>query len=98
MFFKLKSISKQYSGKTILDDISFEVDKGDIVSIIGPSGVGKTTLLKIIAGLEKATAGGIVYEVNPQWSIRSYSFFRILSFSQISPFMKTLPSDCGPEN
>jgi putative spermidine/putrescine transport system ATP-binding protein len=65
MFFKLKSISKKYGGKTILDKISFEVDKGDIVTIIGPSGVGKTTLLKIIAGLERATAGELVYEVNP---------------------------------
>jgi putative spermidine/putrescine transport system ATP-binding protein len=65
MFFKVKSVTKKYGKKTVLEDVSFQADKGDIVSLIGPSGVGKTTLLKIIAGLESPTTGGVVYEHSP---------------------------------
>ncbi len=65
MFFEVNSVTKRYGKKTVLDDISFAVDTGDIVTIIGPSGVGKTTLLKIVAGLEKPSSGGISYEVQP---------------------------------
>jgi putative spermidine/putrescine transport system ATP-binding protein len=65
MFFELKSVSKRYGRKSIIEDVSFQVERGDIVSIIGPSGVGKTTLLKLIAGLEEVSAGSIHFEVTP---------------------------------
>lgn len=39
---KLESVKKVYDGKTVLDNISFEIEKGEIVSILGPSGCGKT--------------------------------------------------------
>lgn len=65
MFFEVKSVSKRYGNKMVINDICFQADKGDIVTIIGPSGVGKTTLLKIIAGLELPTAGNVIYEHPP---------------------------------
>ncbi len=65
MFFEVKSVTKKYGKKIVLNDISFSVDKGDIVTIIGPSGVGKTTLLKIVAGLEMPSSGSISYEEKP---------------------------------
>ena len=46
---KLKGVSKYFSGKVILNDISFTVDYGEKAGIIGSNGVGKSTLLKIIA-------------------------------------------------
>lgn len=49
----------EVSGKEILRGISFEVDRGDFVSIVGPNGAGKTTLLKCILGLVRQSAGGI---------------------------------------
>lgn len=45
---KIEHLKKTFSGKTILDDISLEVKSGEIVSIIGPSGTGKTTLLRCV--------------------------------------------------
>jgi cell division transport system ATP-binding protein len=45
-----------------LNDISFKVEKGELVSIIGPSGAGKTTILKIILAQEKPTKGKIFFE------------------------------------
>ena len=48
------NISKTFNDKKVLDNVSFEVKKGEIVSIVGPSGAGKTTLLHILSTLDKA--------------------------------------------
>lgn len=53
---KLNNISKSYGSQKILDNISFDVKKGDFISIIGPSGAGKTTLLNIIGTIEDFSA------------------------------------------
>lgn len=51
MFINIQNLSFSYQDKKILNDISFEVEGGSIVSIVGSSGSGKSTMLKIIAGL-----------------------------------------------
>ena len=65
MFFRVEQVSKSFNGKQVLKDISFEVGSGEIVSLIGPSGVGKTTLLSLIADLEKPDSGRIVFAQEP---------------------------------
>lgn len=45
---------------TVLDKVSFDINKGEIVSIVGPSGSGKTTLLGLCAGLDRASSGSVV--------------------------------------
>ena len=53
--------SKRYPpGIDALSDISFEVAKGELVTIVGPSGAGKSTLLKLIAGIERPTGGAVL--------------------------------------
>ena len=60
---ELQHISKTYDGRApVLRDIDFSVEKGEIVSILGPSGCCKTTLLNLILGLVQPTSGKIVYE------------------------------------
>ena len=55
----IENITKSYSEKVLLDDISLGIDDRDKIGIVGVNGVGKSTLLKIIAGIEKPEAGKI---------------------------------------
>jgi iron(III) transport system ATP-binding protein len=58
---KLQNIGKEFNHKVVIDDISFEINEGEIVSLLGPSGSGKTTLLNIILGLTKLDKGKIIF-------------------------------------
>lgn len=58
----LEDVGKQFSGKWIFRDLTFSVSRGESVVLIGPSGSGKSVLLKIIAGLLKADAGSVHLE------------------------------------
>ena len=51
---ELKNIQKSFDGVPVLKDISIQVNDGEIVSILGPSSCGKTTLLNLILGIMKA--------------------------------------------
>ncbi len=65
MDLRLRHISKGFQSRPVLEDVSFEVAPEELVSIIGPSGVGKTTLLKIIARLERPDRGEVVFSRPP---------------------------------
>ncbi len=56
---KLKNVSKSFGNKKVLEDVNFEVKKGDFVFIIGESGIGKTTLLKLLYLDEFADKGEV---------------------------------------
>ena len=52
-----RGISRAFGGQTVLDDVSISLDGRDRVGVVGPNGVGKTTLLRVLAGLEAPDAG-----------------------------------------
>ncbi len=56
---EVNNVSKTFDGKFALDNVSLQVKKGEFVTILGPSGCGKTTLLRCIAGFQRATEGEI---------------------------------------
>ena len=56
---ELKNISKQFGGVRALSDINFTVNDGELLALLGPSGGGKTTALRLIAGLDMPDQGGI---------------------------------------
>ena len=58
----VKSIECRYRGQTIVNDLSFHVNPGDIACLLGQSGCGKTTVLRAIAGLEPIHAGEILHD------------------------------------
>ena len=57
---KLENVSKAYKGVTVLKDITWEVKKGEKVGLVGVNGAGKTTQMRIIAGLEEPDAGNVI--------------------------------------
>ena len=65
-FIEVKNLTKKYvSGNievTAVDDISFEIKKGEIVVIVGASGAGKTTLLNILGGMDNLTYGQVIID------------------------------------
>lgn len=60
--FGIRNLTKEYSGRKVLDIGELDLEKGKITGIIGPSGAGKSTLLYILNGLEKATGGEITFD------------------------------------
>ncbi|MBP3621655.1 MAG: ABC transporter ATP-binding protein [Lachnospiraceae bacterium] len=58
----VENVSKSFDDEEILKDISIELNKGELVSILGVSGSGKTTLFNLISGLEKPDSGSVILE------------------------------------
>jgi multiple sugar transport system ATP-binding protein len=61
----LERVSKKFGTVAAVDDLSLEVADREFVTLVGPSGCGKTTTLRMIAGLEKVTAGQIYFDDDP---------------------------------
>jgi ABC-2 type transport system ATP-binding protein len=53
-------LSRRYRGQLALDHVSFDIEPGSIVGLLGRNGAGKTTLLRIVAGQEFASAGSVI--------------------------------------
>ena len=58
----LNKITKQFRNVTALRDVSFEIKDGEFFVLLGPTGAGKTTALRVIAGLEKQDAGAVTFD------------------------------------
>ncbi len=59
-FVEARHIVKSFGAQAVLNDVSLQINKGELIAILGPSGCGKTTLLRIIAGLERQNAGQVI--------------------------------------
>ena len=57
---RCENISKKFKSKAVLEDITFDVYRGEFLSLLGPSGCGKTTILRMLIGIEKPTSGRII--------------------------------------
>ena len=56
---KVEHLHKQFGDRVLMDDLSFELPRNGIVGVIGPNGVGKSTLFKMIMGIEQPTSGSL---------------------------------------
>lgn len=58
----VEKLTKKYDGKTVVDEVSFEIPKGKVISLIGPNGAGKTTVMGIISRLIARDGGDVKFE------------------------------------
>jgi sulfate transport system ATP-binding protein len=96
MSIELKNVSKKFGEITAVNNVSFSVDEGELTALLGPSGGGKTTVLRMISGLEVPTTGDIfirgervndvsVRERNIGFVFQSYALFKSMNvFHNIS--------------
>ena len=67
-YIKVKNLTKIYKMGEVeikaLDNVSFEIEKGELIVVLGPSGAGKTTILNILGGMDTATSGSIIIDDN----------------------------------
>ncbi len=61
MILDVKNLSRHFAGVRAVDNVSFAVNEGELVSVIGPNGAGKTTLFNLLTGLDQPTAGEILF-------------------------------------
>jgi ABC-type Fe3+/spermidine/putrescine transport system ATPase subunit len=73
-FLKATSLTKRFGKVVAVDNITFEIDKGEVLTLLGPSGCGKTTTLRIIAGFERPDKGEVEVEENCIVSVQGRVF------------------------
>lgn len=64
-YLEIKNISKEFGGLKAVNDVSFQVNQGEIVSIIGPNGAGKTTVLNMLTGIYDIDGGEVWFDGKP---------------------------------
>jgi lipoprotein-releasing system ATP-binding protein len=95
-----KNIHKSYGPLEVLKGIDLEINKGEIVSIVGASGAGKTTLLQIIGTLDKPSSGTIKFENQDVASLseKKLASFRNRNIGFVFQFHHLLPEFTALEN
>lgn len=96
----IKGITKSFGSLQVLKGIDLHIEKGEVVSIVGPSGAGKTTLLQIIGTLDKPDSGGIIIDGTDvmKLSSRKLSEFRNKRIGFVFQFHQLLPEFTAVEN
>jgi len=76
-FLEVYNLTKSFGGLMANDDISFTMEKGELIGLIGPNGAGKTTLFNCISGLHPVTSGRIIFDGKDITSLKSYEVARL---------------------
>ncbi len=90
MLLEVKGVVKRFGGLVAVDDVSFDVDKGEIVGLIGPNGAGKTTLFNVISGFYKPNKGKVIFKGIDVTGKRPYEMARLglgRTFQIVKPLM-----------
>ena len=97
---EVNQLTKKYGELSILKDVSFSVQKGSIISIVGSSGAGKTTLLQILGTLDKPSSGSFMFDgINPfTLNQQQLAQFRNKNIGFVFQFHQLLPEFTALEN
>lgn len=103
-YVKLEKVSKIYGSKEVkiiaVDEISFQIAKGEFVVIVGPSGAGKTTVLNILGGMDTATSGSVWVDGNDiaKYNGRQLTGYRREDIGFVFQFYNLVPNLTALEN
>jgi ABC-type sugar transport system ATPase subunit len=89
--FIMKDISKNFPGVKALDNVTFEVDRGEVHALVGENGAGKSTLIKILSGVYHQDSGQILYK-GAEIDIKNPSYARELGISTIYQELNLCPN------
>jgi len=97
---EVRDIIKTYDSLRVLDNVSLDIDRGEIVAVTGPSGAGKTTLLQIIGSLDRPDSGSVSYDGELLSGMRDKALarFRNRNIGFIFQFHQLLPEFTLMEN
>lgn len=97
---ELNNITRSFGSLQVLKGISLNIDKGEVVSITGPSGAGKTTLLQIMGSLDKPDSGNVLYNGQDitRLNEKELSSFRNRHIGFVFQFHQLLPEFTALEN
>ena len=97
---EIKDIRKSFGSLEVLKGIDLHIDRGEVVSIVGPSGAGKTTLLQIIGTLDRPDSGSVYVDGIDTTSLSSkkLSDFRNQHLGFVFQFHQLLPEFTAIEN
>ena len=95
-----KDITKSYDDLKVLKGVNFNINKGEIVSVVGASGAGKTTLLQILGTLDRADGGDIIFENKSTSALskKDLAQFRNQNIGFVFQFHHLLPEFTAFEN
>ena len=97
---EIRNLTKKFGDLVVLKGVDLKVDRGEVISIVGPSGAGKTTLLQLIGTLDKPTAGKIFFdgEEVSQMNSKRLATFRNKHIGFVFQFHQLLPEFTALEN
>lgn len=97
---RIENLTKQFGGLQVLKGVSLEVNRGEVISIVGPSGAGKTTLLQLIGTLDKPSGGKIFFDGEELSGMNSkrLAAFRNKHIGFVFQFHQLLPEFTALEN
>lgn len=96
----IKDIKKSFGSLQVLRGVNLHIDKGEVISIVGPSGAGKTTLLQLIGALDRPTSGSILFNGSDLASMsdKQLATFRNRQIGFVFQFHQLLPEFTALEN
>ena len=94
-FLSIQNVAMHFGGLRALDDVSFDVERGSVLGLIGPNGSGKTTLMNIVSGVYKPTHGSVYFNGKriadvPTYAVCRLGIARTFQNIRLFAFMSTL--------